>query len=198
MALGCSKKAEQNNQPVPAKQEPVAEAPPPTQAEEKPAEAPKRAEEAPEPAPGMPKVDCGAIVTAEDFQQACNAKVELAATMYEGQGSLMVCNRKVRAPGKPAPIARFGISTFANAAVADKWVEMSKYDEAEPVEGIGDKAWITKRESKGLKVTDHEVVVRKGNLLLLVGYTEGGVHKKPPCTIEQFVEVAKLAAPRLP
>jgi hypothetical protein len=192
--FGCSKKSETKNEP--AKNEPVAEAPATKPAETKPAEAPKPPDEKPAPT-GAPKVDCAAIVTADDYKKACNANVEIAPTMYEGQGSLMVCNRKVDVD-KKATSLRWGLASFPDAEAVQNWIKMTKYDETKDIAGVGDAAWITKRTSQALKVTDHEVVVRKGGLLMILGTTEGSLKPKGPCSIDQLVEVAKLATARLP
>ncbi|HEY5944347.1 MAG TPA: hypothetical protein VIV40_02600 [Kofleriaceae bacterium] len=199
-ALGCSKKSETKNE---TKNEPKQEAKP---AEDKPAEAPKPAEpakpaEAPKPPDdkaAKPSFDCAAIVTADDFKKACNANVELTPTMFEGKGTLTLCSRSVHEPDKKGSIAQWSLSTFTDVAAAEQWFELDKATERKPISGVGDAAWTGTRELKATKSTDHEVGVRKGTAIVIVGYTQNSLNKKPPCTVEQLTEIARLVAGRLP
>src|SRR5574338_1045782 len=122
LVIGCSKKSD-------TKQEAPASSPPAQPSEAKPAEptppppAPVEAKPAP---PATPSVDCAALVTAEDFQKACNAKVEIGPSQFEGKGNLMTCSRSVTEPGKKFPIARWTLSTFPDAAAAQNWLKLEK------------------------------------------------------------------------
>ncbi|HEY5924469.1 MAG TPA: hypothetical protein VIV11_22480 [Kofleriaceae bacterium] len=197
VAFGCSKKAEQKQEPTPVQPE-VAKP-----AEDKSAESPKPAEDKPankppEPA-ATPKVDCATIVTPEDVQKACNAKVEIGPTMHEGKlGKLGVCNRSITEAGKKFPIAQWGVSWHDTATGAENWVKLEKSAEAKEVAGIGDFAWTRVHEVKDLKVVDYDVGVRKGAMVLKLGFSQSRMNKKPPCTLDQLVEVARIAVARLP
>ena len=199
MAMGCSKKSETKTEPTqtePAKPE----APKP--AEDKPADKPPEAAP-PEPKPaaaGAPTFDCNAIVTAADIEKACNAKVEIKPTMHEGKmgGKLGVCNRSMSLVGKKGPVALWSLSWHGDAKAAEGFVVLEKSKEAKELAGVGDFAWTAEREMKELKSTDYDVGARKGATVIKLGFTKNSLNPKPPCTLEQLVEVAKLAVARLP
>ncbi len=194
MLIACSKKSD-------TKQEAPAASPPAQPSDNEPAEptppSPAPAEEKPAPPPAA-SVDCAALVTADDFQKACNAKVEIGPSQLEGKGNLMTCSRSVTEPGKKFPIARWTLSTFPDAAAAQSWLKLEKTDESKPVADIGDEAWTSTHATKGLESTDYNAGVRKGGSVLRLTYTVNSLNKKPPCTLDQLVEVARLAAARLP
>ena len=191
--FGCSKKSEPEHE---------VETPPTAQpSEARPATppAPVPVAPAPEAKPAAaPAVDCTALVTAEDFDKACNANVEIGPSQLEGKGNLMTCSRSVTAPGKKFPIARWGLSTFVDAAAAQSFVTLEKTANSKPITGIGDEAWTTTRANAGPKGTDNEVAFRKGSSVLKLGYAKDSLNKQPPCTLDQLVEIARAAAPRLP
>ena len=191
----CSKKAEQK------KQEPTPTPETAKPAETKPAEAPKPPEEKPAPPPTpAAKLDCNALLTADDLSKACGKKLEIEATRYEGQGALMVCNRTIKDPAKHMS-AQFGVSSFNDGAAIDAWIKLTKDNSKESkftdVTGIGEGGYEKVHEVKGLKSTDYDLAVRKGNFLAHYGYMIGS-SEKPVCTMDQLKEVAKLVASRMP
>lgn len=194
LALGCSKKSDTKNEPPKQEAKPAPEAP-------KPAETPADKPPPPPPPAAAPPVDCAAVVTADDIQKACKAKVEIEATRYEGQGDLMVCNRTIKDPATHNTV-QFGVSRFANPAAIDTWVQLDKTNSKDAtfkdVAGIGDGAYTKTAETKSLKTTDYDLGVRKGNLLMHLGYMVNDMNKKPPCTLDQLQEVARAAVARLP
>ena len=192
---GCSKKAEQKKEPTPAP-----EAPKP--AETKPAEAPKPAAEAqpaPPPTPAA-KVDCAALLTADDLSKACGKKLEIEATRYEGQGALMVCNRTIKDPAKHMS-AQFGVSSFNGPEAIDAWIKLTKDQSKQAkftdVTGIGEGGYEKVHEVKGLSSTDYDLAVRKGTFLVHLDYMIGK-SEKPVCTMDQMKELAKLVVSRMP
>ena len=198
LVVGCSKKSESKQEPAAAKQEPVAQAPKPAEdkpAEDKPAEAkPPEAK----PAQAIPTIDCNTIITPEDIQKACGAKVDIHAGKQEGSGPLFACQRTISEAGKRGPIAYWFIRASKSTEDVAALVKLEKLPEAKPIEGVGDEAWSSIHEEPKLKLTDYDVNVRKGHFLLKVSVHKDSLNKKPPCTLDQMVELAKVGASRLP
>ena len=66
------------------------------------------------------------------------------------------------------------------------------------VTGIGDSAYTRAGEMKSLKSKDFDLAVRKGTLMVHLGYTVNDINAKPPCTPEQLQDLAKVVVGRLP
>jgi hypothetical protein len=196
LTAGCSKKSETKNEPAPAKQAPAAEAPASGQPPEtKPPEA-KPIEH--KPAVDAPKLDCNTILTAEDIQKACGAKVEVHAGKQEGSGPLFTCQRTISEVGKRFPIAYWFVRVGKTPADVAGIAKLEKLPEAKPIAGLGDEAWSSEHEETKLKITDYDVNVRKGLFLFKVSAHKDSLNKKPPCTLDQMAELAKVATNRLP
>jgi hypothetical protein len=197
LIAACSKASDSKE--APAKQEPAQEAvkePAPVKDEVDP-----QTVKPPEAAPVSPaaNVDCAAIVTADDIQKACNAKVELRATQYEGKNpKLGLCSRAITEPGKKFPVAQWSINAFEKPADAEGWVKLEKTADAKELAGVGDLAWTREKHTAALKTTTYSVGVRKGGMVLKLSFTKNSLNERPPCTLEQLVEVAKVATSRLP
>lgn len=189
LALGCSnKKAEPKQEPAPAaKPEPTK---PP---EDKPAEVKPS-----EPVAEVPTIDCNTIITAADIEKACGTKVEIHAGKQEGSGDMFTCQRTISEPGKKFPIAYWFVRAAKRPADVAGIVKLEKLPEAKTIEGLGEEAWSSEHEEQKLKTVDYDVNVRKGHFLLKVSSTKGSLNKKPPCTLDQMVEVAKIGTSRLP
>lgn len=194
LAAGCSKKSETKNEPVAAKQGPETPAP------EKPPEArpPEAKPVEPTPAADAPKLDCNTIITADDIQKACGTKVDIHAGKQEGSDPLYACQRTISEAGKRFPIAYWFVRAGKTPADVEGLAKLEKLPEAKPIAGIGDEAWSSEHEEKKLKATDYDVNVRKGLFLFKVSATKSSLNQKPPCTLDQMTELAKVAASRLP
>ena len=186
---GCSKKDETKSEP--------AAAPAPEVKNEEPK--PDTPPEPPAPPAEAPKVDCDAIVTAADIEKHCKAKVEIAASQHEGKlGKLGVCSRTMTEPGKKFPVAHWKLGVHDSPAGAEGQVKLEKTDAAKDLAGLGDMVWTKVDENKQLKHTNTAVGVRKGASVLVLHHTKDSLNTKPPCTVEQLVEVAREAIARLP
>jgi hypothetical protein len=192
VVVGCSKKSEPKQEvtPAPAKQEAV------KPAEQKAADTPPAAKPA-EPE-AVPKLDCNTIITADDIQKACGAKVEIHAGKQEGSGDMFTCQRTISEAGKKFPIAYWFVRAGRGPADVAGIAKLEKLPEAKAIAGLGDEAWTSEHEEKKLKVVDYDVNVRKGRFLLKVSAHKDSLNKKPPCTLEQMVELAKIGTSRLP
>lgn len=142
-------------------------------------------------------LDCTTIVTPADFATACHASVEIEKDPYEAKTELTACSRMVKAAGKKLGIAQWSLATFADAASAEAWVKRDTGTPT-PVAGVGDAAWTRSVEDKGLDRTELKAHVRKGSVVVTIGTWSGGSNASAPCTLEQLVDIARAAAPRLP
>ena len=99
--------------------------------------------------------------------------------------------------GRGADEARGNFTVFhaATPASMETLLKAQRNGEARPLPGVGEEAWTMDRDS-GLKIRDYAVGVRKANWLFVFNATQG--HFKVPCTLDQMVEVGKLAISRLP
>jgi len=187
--VGCGKKKEEqqrtNNPPAPREvTPPKEEAPPP----------PKK--EAPPPAE-TPKVDCAAFVTPADIEKACGgAKVELTAHATEGSNPMFTCNRLVNAAGKKGMIANIKVMAHPGASGAAGYAKLIK--DATPISGIGDAAWSKEKEQAALKMTNYDVGFTKGVFVVELSESKDSMNPKPPCTVAQLTELAKVLVTRLP
>jgi hypothetical protein len=142
--------------------------------------------------------DCGAILTAADIQQVCNATVELKPSLYEGTSSLTKCSRTLRAPGAADSASQWALATFSDAAAIEAYFAQDTLTRRAPLAGVGDAAWTGDRELSATHTKYHDVVVRKGTTLIVVGNTRRTGGPTPPCTDAQLVELARLAIARVP
>ena len=136
-----------------------------------------------------PKVDCAAVVTAEDVKAACGAAVEIVAVENEGHDpKLAICERWFTEPGKPK--VRLG-GFFVQAGTEDAaktWASLKKSKDAKDVAGVGDEAWTLENGGK------HHVGIRKGGTLLTVDSKDKG----GPCAADKLLDLSKASFGRLP
>jgi hypothetical protein len=198
LVAGCSKKSETKKE-EPAK--PTTEAPQvpdekPTEA--KPAED-KPAESKPAPPAEAVKIDCTTIVTPDDIAKACGGKkVEIVAGKQEGTGAMFTCQRTITEAGKKGPIAYWFLRGTGKAGEGAAMAKIEKTKDAKPLAGVGDEAYTSEKEQKALKMTDYDVGVTKGGFFFKVSETKDSMTPKPPCTLDQMTELAKVAVSRLP
>ncbi len=169
--------------------EPAArEAPAPEPKEQAPA-AEERPTAPPEAAPAV-VVDCGALVTEGDIEQACSAETRHEITRGEGTRPISTCARKFRGEGDRSVSFRLAVHPSVEKVSTIPWK-----DGATAIADLGDaaNAYV---EEKGGQFDWHTVEVRTGErILYLRGITETG--GTPLCTTEQLTAVARQAFDRM-
>lgn len=196
LLVACSGKTEDSGaQPAPE----TTEAPPPQQPEA-PVEAP---EPEPEPAAAAPALDCGALLTAADLEEACG----LAAGAYEvkqgdmetGKGAT-ACIRKVVATGKAFPEMSLAVNAGpGDAAGARALLDLDRDAEGASEVAVGDAGLLIEKDLEMPKKRIRDLEAVKGRLWFKISTTaSGGPMKVASCSPEGLTELGKRIASRLP
>jgi hypothetical protein len=200
LAVSCSKKKDDGKQAKPAESTPVDKGTPGEVADETPPEPnPDRPSTPPTTAPV--EVDCEKLFTVDDVAKACGAKAaEWEAKkqpMENGKGAT-TCVRMAGPKVKRVSSLHFTLNTAAGSPDGAKaLLEMSgKLDGAKKVE-VGDGGYLIVGKPV-MDQTSHALEAIKGALWFKVGYDVGKGEKKPICSDEGLVELARTLAAKLP
>ncbi len=146
--------------------------------------------------PAGAKIDCAALVTTNDVEQACGATLDVQLTSPE-QSKDALCGFTLTSPGGTVRLAR--IFLRADDAVKVRYgVRLIMNRDSTEVSGLGDLAFAINKEHPAGDRTDYAVAVAKGRLWLLVVAEKRSTAQELPCTTKQLTTIARMAVARLP
>lgn len=201
LAVSCSKKKDDKEAAKPAETPPVDKGTPGEVADETPPEAnPDR----PSSPPGAPAVavDCEKLLTADDVAKACGgnaADLEVRKHAMENGHGATTCMREAGSKSKRTSSFHLAVSSAPGTPDgARALLELSGKSEGAKAVEVGDGAYLLVREVPAAKQTLHDLEAVKGALWFKLGYEVAKGEKKPLCSDDGLVELAKTVAGRLP
>jgi hypothetical protein len=200
LGVSCSKKKDDGKQAKPAESPPVDKGTPGEVADETPPEPNPDKPSSPPAAPAV-EVDCEQVFTVDDVAKACGAKAadwEVKKQPMENGKGATTCLRMAGPKVKRVSSLHFTLNTAPGTPDAAKaLLEMSgKAEGAKKVE-VGDGGYAIVGKPV-MDQTSHALEAIKGALWFKVGYDVGKGEKKPICSDQGLVELAKTIAGKLP
>lgn len=199
LAVSCSRKKEANKQP--AETPPVDRGTPGEVADETP----------PQPMPDKPSsplatpavaVDCEALLTPEDVAKACGgnaADMEVRKHAMENGTGATTCMRQAGPKTKRVSSLHLAVNAAPGSPDGAKaLLELSGKSEGAKKVEVGDGAYLVVREVPAAKQTVHDLEAVKGALWFKLGYEVNKGEKKPLCSDDGLVELARTVAGKLP
>jgi hypothetical protein len=200
LAVSCSKKKDDKAGTPTAETPPADKGTPGEVADETPPE-PNPDKPATPPTTPPPAIDCETLLTADDVAKACGgqaAELEVRKHAMENGKGATTCMRNAGAKGKRVSSLHLAVNSAPGSPDgARALLDLSK-EGAKAVDGVGDGAYLRVREVPAAKQTMHDIEAIKGSLWFKLGYEVRKEDKKPVCTDDGLVELAKVVAGRLP
>ena len=201
LAVSCSKKRDDKEAAKPAETPPVDKGTPGEIADETP---PAPNPDRPSSPPTTPPVavDCETLLTPDDVAKACGGKAaELEVrkhAMENGQGAT-TCMRQAGLKGKRVSSLHLAVSSAPGSRDGAKaLLELSGKSEGAKALEVGDGAYLLVREVPAARQTMHDLEAIKGALWFKLGYEVSKQDKRPVCSDDGLVELARTVAGRLP
>lgn len=201
LAVSCSKKSDEKEEAA-APAEPAPERGTPGEAADQTPPEPNPDKPASPPTTPPLAIDCDRLLTAEEVARACGGKaadIEVTKHAMENGKGATTCVRNAGSRAKRTASLHLAVNTAPGSPDGAKaLLDLAKNSEGAKAVEVADGAYLHVREVPVAEQIVHDLEAVKGAVWFKLGYEVDKGDRKPLCSDDGLVELAKTVAGRLP